>query len=181
MLLALAAVLLLSVWSIWQAPDEDGPPTGAQAATQPAAQLQPEAGAVPQQEERSSWRGHLRPLAGTPVAADPFRLEGAPATAEAAPVQRKGAGGKAVAGALARPGQAVEAAPEPAFPFTYLGKLERDGALDVYLDHGGTPMIARPGQNLPGAWRFDGLEAGAMAFTHIPSNQKKTLSLKVNP
>lgn len=178
MLLALGAVLLLSVWSIWQAPDDDESPRGAQAAPHPAAPVRPEASAMPVQEEaRASWRGHLRPLAGTPVAADPFRLENVPAT-EAASLQRQGA--RANAGG-ARQVRAVEPAPELSFPFTYLGKLERDGALDVYLDSGGTPMIARPGQNLPGGWRFDGIEAGSLAFTHISSNQKKTLSLKVNP
>lgn len=179
MLLALAAVLSLSVWSIWQAPDDDEGPAGAQAATHPAAQALPRAGAAPVQEAvRSAWRGHLRPLAGTPVAADPFRLDGGPAAAEAAPVQRQAA--RANAGGV-RQSRAVEPAPEQSFPFTYLGKLERDGALDVYLDSGGTPMIARPGQNLPGGWRFDGIEAGTLAFTHISSNQKKTLSLKVTP
>lgn len=116
-------------------------------------------------------------VAGTPVAADPFRLESVPAT-EAASLQRQGARANAGGTGQAR---AVEAAPELSFPFTYLGKLERDGALDVYLDSGGTPMIAHPGQNLPGGWRFDGIEAGALAFTHISSNQKKTLSLKVTP
>ncbi|KQV59724.1 MULTISPECIES: hypothetical protein [unclassified Duganella] len=180
MLLALAAVLLLSVWSIWQVPDEDESPTGAQAATQPAAPARPEAGTVLVQDEaRASWRGHLRPLAGTPVAGDPFRLESGPAAAEAVlPVPRQGARGNAGG---ARQARVVEPVPELPFPFAYLGKLERDGMLDVYLDSGGTPMIARPGQDLPGGWRFNGIEAGALAFTHISSNQKKTLSLKVNP
>ncbi len=173
MVLALAAVLLLSVWSIWQAPDDDESAGGAQAAPAPASRH--EAPAVDIVEmARASWRGHLRALAGTPVAGDPFGME------QAAPPPMPQTSTRAPAAGNPRQPRAAEPAPELQLPYVYLGKLEKDGVLDVYLDNGSAPLVARAGQNLPGGWRFDGVEAGALAFTHLPSNQKKMLSLKVN-
>jgi hypothetical protein len=167
----LLATVLLAGWSIWQKPDDDE----AEAAPARAGAQVAAAGKAPAASSGVTWSGHLRDQVGTPVTGDPFRSAQRAAVAAPAVAERQG---RAV-------GQAARNVPPPApavvLPYSYMGKLERDGKLDVYLDAGSGPLIARVGQTLPGGWRFEGIEAGALSFTHLASQEKRSLSLRVSP
>ncbi|QDQ25417.1 hypothetical protein FNU76_03065 [Chitinimonas arctica] len=70
---------------------------------------------------------------------------------------------------------------ETTLPFQYLGKLERNGRLDVYLDLQGSPLVAHLGDTLPQGWRLERLDGAGLTFTHLGTQQSRVLSLGANP
>jgi hypothetical protein len=174
---ALAAIVGLSAWSIWQSDEVD--PGVARAQERARAPLRTAAGphsSAPPAASGDAWSKALRRSMPIAAVGDPFQSESlrqqasGPAAPAAAPVTRT----------LPRPAVIAPALP-PTVPYTYLGKLERDGKLEVYLDNSGSALVARAGQTLPGGWRFEGIDGGMLSFTYLASNEKQTLSLRVNP
>ncbi|GLR12257.1 hypothetical protein GCM10007907_10470 [Chitinimonas prasina] len=172
--LALVVVVGLSVWSTRMGGDEDdltpaGPTVSISdpnvASSTPV--LPPDATTAPANGE--SWQSAMQRDTGSlqGVVADPFGSSKPKATPPAE-------------AAVTEPAAVVAPPPPPpplAPPYRYLGKLEKGGKLDIYLDNQGSPLIARPGDTLPGGWRLNSLTAGQLVFTHLATSEQHTVGL----
>ncbi|GAB3251222.1 hypothetical protein [Chitinimonas naiadis] len=171
-LLALAVVGGLAIWSSSLAPAEDGllakTDSASGAAVRPIAAIPANGPAT----ENDGWQLALRrDLPGQPAAGDPFQ-SAKPRTASS-----KGAA-EAAAPALPIAAPAPPPAPPLAPPFRYLGKLERAGKLDIYLDYHGSPLIAHVGDSLNEGWRLDQLNAGQLGFTYLATGEQHTVAIQ---
>jgi hypothetical protein len=65
----------------------------------------------------------------------------------------------------------------PPLPYRYLGKLQEQGHLVVFLDSNSRPIPVRGGEVLDGQWRVDEITPRMVRFTYIPLAQTATLSI----
>lgn len=69
----------------------------------------------------------------------------------------------------------------PPLPFRYLGRLEEDGAVAVFLAEGNQhPRLVRQGDSLPN-YRVDHITAEGMQLTYLPLNQTQSLPFGTDP
>lgn len=65
----------------------------------------------------------------------------------------------------------------PPLPFTYMGKLQEEGRLTVFLTKQDRNYAVKAGDTLDGAYRVDSVEAQRVVFTYLPLNMQQTLSI----
>lgn len=65
----------------------------------------------------------------------------------------------------------------PPLPFQYLGKLDEDGSVRVFLGHQGKHIIASLGDVINGTYNVEEIAGGQMVFLYIPLNERQTLSI----
>lgn len=65
----------------------------------------------------------------------------------------------------------------PPLPFQYLGKLDEDGSVRVFLGHQGKHIIAKLGDVINGTYNVEEIAGGQMVFRYIPLNERQTLSI----
>jgi hypothetical protein len=68
----------------------------------------------------------------------------------------------------------------PPLPFTYMGKMEENGELTVFLTKGDVPYVAKVGDVLEGQYRVDSIHPPMIEFTYIPLGQKQTLNIGIS-
>jgi hypothetical protein len=75
----------------------------------------------------------------------------------------------------------VQLAPsEPPLPFTYLGQVEDDGKLAVFLAQGSENISAAQGQVINQTYRVDQIGENMVVFTYLPSGAQQFLSIPVS-
>ncbi|MGA7178762.1 MAG: hypothetical protein WBX11_04130 [Thiobacillaceae bacterium] len=66
----------------------------------------------------------------------------------------------------------------PPLPYRYLGKLQDQGHLIVFLDSNSLrPILVKGGEVLDGQWRVEEITPRLMRFTYLPLAQTATLSI----
>ena len=65
----------------------------------------------------------------------------------------------------------------PPLPFSYMGKLQEEGRLTVFLTKQDRNYAVKAGDTLDGAYRVDSVEAQRVVFTYLPLNMQQTLSI----
>ncbi|WP_374354705.1 hypothetical protein [Chitinimonas sp.] len=122
---------------------------------------------APATNSNDPWHSALHREVPEANVADPFRSSKPAEAAEPAPVDGSPIGNSG-----------ITIAPPPPLspPFRYLGKLERNGRLDIYLDYHGSPLIAHIGDKLNEGWQLDQFNAGQLSFTHLASGEKHTVA-----
>ena len=65
----------------------------------------------------------------------------------------------------------------PALDVTYVGKMYREGAWEVFLASGGRTLIARQGEVLDGAWRIEAIRPPAMSLVHVGTGDIRELDI----
>ncbi|MGQ5522319.1 hypothetical protein ACUHMQ_03560 [Chitinimonas sp. PSY-7] len=121
---------------------------------------------------QDDWLGELKRDTVGPAESDPFhsaKPQGrTPATAPAPP-----------------PPPPVDMPPptpvEAVLPFQYMGKMERNGSLDIYLDLQGSPLVAHIGETLPDGWRLDRLDNAGLTFIHLATQRRQVLPIGATP
>lgn len=63
----------------------------------------------------------------------------------------------------------------PPLPFQYLGQLEAEGGLQVFLTQQKRQLVVRKGDLIDGTWRVDEVAPGRLSFTYLPLNEKQQL------
>jgi hypothetical protein len=74
------------------------------------------------------------------------------------------------------PPPAPKAAPPqaPALPFRYLGKVQDDGQIMVFLGQGAQTHLAKKGDTLS-AYKVEDITQAGMTFVYLPLNEKQKL------
>ncbi|WP_188567223.1 hypothetical protein [Undibacterium terreum] len=65
----------------------------------------------------------------------------------------------------------------PALPFSYLGKKNEDGKLEIYIGRGDQTYIAREQMVIDDTYRIDAIKPPLMTFTYLPLKQVQTLTI----
>lgn len=65
----------------------------------------------------------------------------------------------------------------PPLPFQYLGKLNEDGEIRVFLSHQGKHLIARVGDVIADTYRVEGIAGGQMTFVYQPLKETQVLAI----
>lgn len=65
----------------------------------------------------------------------------------------------------------------PPLPFVYIGKLEEEGRITVFLAREGTNYSVKQGDQIDGVYRIDHVSAQAVVFTYLPLNIRQTLPI----
>lgn len=65
----------------------------------------------------------------------------------------------------------------PTLDVTFVGKMYRDGAWEVFLASGGRTLIARQGEVLDGAWRIEAIRPPAMSLVHVGTGDVRELDI----
>jgi hypothetical protein len=65
----------------------------------------------------------------------------------------------------------------PPLPYRYLGKLQEQDHLVVFLDNNTRPIPIKGGEVLDGVWRVDDITPRMVRFTYIPLAQTATLNI----
>jgi hypothetical protein len=65
-------------------------------------------------------------------------------------------------------------------PFTYMGKMDENGELTVFLTKGEVPYVAKVGSVLDGQYRVDSIQPPMVEFTYIPLGQKQILNIGIS-
>lgn len=65
----------------------------------------------------------------------------------------------------------------PPLPFQYLGKLNEDGQIRVFLNHQGRYLIATTGDVINGIYRVEEIAGSRMTFLYQPLKEKQVLSI----
>lgn len=65
----------------------------------------------------------------------------------------------------------------PPLPFQYMGRMNDDGNIVVYLSHGDQIFLAKPGELLEGTYKVIETSALQVALLHVPSGEKQLMSL----
>lgn len=79
-----------------------------------------------------------------------------------------------------QPTQAVITPPvptAPALPFTYMGKMEDNGQMTVYLVSGEQAYSVSVGDTIDESYKIENIEAGQVVFTYLPMSIKQTLKI----
>lgn len=63
----------------------------------------------------------------------------------------------------------------PPLPFSYLGKLQEEGKLTVFLAMQDKNFAIKTGDTLEGSYRVDSVDAQRVVFTYLPLNMQQTL------
>ncbi len=182
-LAALAVVAGLAIWSSRMAPPDadllvaEGDrgqvpatsPAPATGAAQPSSPSVAPAGTTTT-INHEDWQTAMRREEVADAAGDPFHSNSKPAPPTITPAP--------VPSTANLPSPVPPPPPPPAsLPYKYMGKLLRGEKLDIYLDFNGSPIVGHVGDNLPGGWRLDSLNAGILTFTNLASGEKQVLSL----
>lgn len=65
----------------------------------------------------------------------------------------------------------------PPLPFTYLGRITKDGKVIVYLLKNQEMILAEAGQTLEGNYRLEGVSETAIDFVYLPLGTKQVLAV----
>lgn len=65
----------------------------------------------------------------------------------------------------------------PHLPFSYMGKMERDGNLIIYLSAGESAYSVGIGDTIEDAYRVEKIETGQVIFTYLPTAITQTLKI----
>ena len=77
------------------------------------------------------------------------------------------------------PSPSVKASPSaPPLPFSYLGRMEQDGQIFVFLAKQDRNYVVKAGEVLDGAYRLEEVQPGALSFTYLPLKLKQSLHLR---
>lgn len=69
-------------------------------------------------------------------------------------------------------------APPPAFPYQWLGQIEEEGRLRVFLAGPQRTLAVSAGEVLDQRWRVDGIDAGRLLLTWLPTHTVVTLAAR---
>lgn len=69
----------------------------------------------------------------------------------------------------------------PPLPFKYLGQLQEDQGIVLFLEHGKLALVARAGETLAGNWRIEKITPTQAVFNYQPLDQSQTLTLRTRP
>lgn len=65
----------------------------------------------------------------------------------------------------------------PPLPFQYLGKLDEDGEIRVFLNHQGRHLIARVGDVIADTYFVEEIAGGRMTFLYQPLKETQVLAI----
>ncbi len=65
----------------------------------------------------------------------------------------------------------------PALPFSYLGKKNEDGKLEIYIARGDQTYIVHEQMVIDDTYRIDSIKPPTMTFTYLPLKQVQTLTI----
>jgi len=68
----------------------------------------------------------------------------------------------------------------PPLPFTYMGKMDENGELTVFLTKGDVPYVAKVGSVLDGQYRVESIRPPVVEFTYIPLGQKQMMNIEIS-
>ncbi len=69
----------------------------------------------------------------------------------------------------------------PPLPFKYLGQLQEDRGIVLFLEHGMLTLVARAGETVAGSWRIEKITPTQAVFNYQPLDQTQTLTLRTRP
>lgn len=69
----------------------------------------------------------------------------------------------------------------PPLPFKYLGQLQEDRGIVLFLEHGKLTLVARAGETVAGNWRIEKIMPQQATFTYLPLDQSQQLTLRTRP
>ncbi len=69
----------------------------------------------------------------------------------------------------------------PPLPFKYLGQLQEDRGIVLFLEHGKLTLVARAGETVAGSWRIESITPTQAVFNYQPLDQTQTLTLRTRP
>jgi hypothetical protein len=69
----------------------------------------------------------------------------------------------------------------PPLPFKYLGQLQEDRGIVLFLEHGKLTLVARAGETVAGNWRIEKITPTQAVFNYQPLDQSQTLTLRTRP
>lgn len=65
----------------------------------------------------------------------------------------------------------------PPLPFAYLGKMNYDGAVTVFLSHQDRNLAVREGEVIDGSWRVDSIKGALLTLTYLPLDTRETMHI----
>jgi hypothetical protein len=65
----------------------------------------------------------------------------------------------------------------PPLPFAYIGRMEEDGKITVYLRRGEDVVLAQAGKAVDAAYQLEEVTADQLVFLYVPLRQQQVLSL----
>lgn len=65
----------------------------------------------------------------------------------------------------------------PPLPFQYLGKLNEEGEIRVFLNQQGKHIIVRVGDVIDGTYSVEEISGGRMTFLYLPLKEKQVLGI----
>jgi hypothetical protein len=69
----------------------------------------------------------------------------------------------------------------PPLPFTYLGQLEEEGSIAVFLRRGDSNLVVRRGDVIDNKYRVDDVTPMRATFVFLPLKQAQHLTLRTRP
>ena len=69
----------------------------------------------------------------------------------------------------------------PPLPFKYLGQLQEEQGIVLFLEHGKLALVARAGETVAGSWRIEKITPTQAVFNYLPLDQSQTLTLRTRP
>lgn len=79
------------------------------------------------------------------------------------------------------PAKRVEAPKAPPLPFAYLGQMEEDQGIALFLAHGQRTLVVRAGDSIDGGYRVDSITPMRATFRYLPLDEPQHLTLRTRP
>jgi len=73
-------------------------------------------------------------------------------------------------------GPMVPAGPPP-LPYKFMGTMNDDGNIIVYLSHGDQALVVRNGETLEGTYKVLTIDSQHIEFEHLPTGEKQSLPI----
>ncbi len=77
--------------------------------------------------------------------------------------------------------QAAPAPTAPAMPFQFIGRLDDNRDLQVFLQNGEKLYVVRKGDVIDDTWRIESINDKALSLVYLPLHLTQTLSVGSNP
>lgn len=65
----------------------------------------------------------------------------------------------------------------PPLPYKFMGAMNDDGNIVIYLSRGDQALVARGGETLDGTYKVLAIDSQHIEFEHLPTGEKQSLSI----
>jgi hypothetical protein len=79
------------------------------------------------------------------------------------------------------PPRKPEAPKAPPLPFKYLGQLQEDRGIALFLQRGNMTLVVRAGETVEGSYRVEKVIPTQATFIYLPLNESQQLPLRTQP